>query len=307
MTEILLRWIRDDVGLGQVSPELERECANGVLLGKILNHYGLFPEIDKLQNKTSPEVRQANFQRLQPALRSLNIRLNSHIANQLMTEEAGAAIKILQQLKLNLDVGSKPKDSSHRQVGSLLLKPIRVTHTPKYKNLQDQTFDSLRHLKVGNPKEYRFQHFLHGFDQEAVEQQKAAELDEELNKSQKMTFLSELRQTHLGNIKDNRDYLRSWEEEGHANHSKNQKDKLDRERRDLRLELAMREKARRKSAIESLNAADEALSGIDNFEESLRRLQVVGSKRRMTMPVSDTVVCAACRTPARTRASMNRC
>jgi hypothetical protein len=75
-------------------------------------------------------------------------------------------------------------------------------------------------------------------------------------------------------LKDNKDYLTGWEQQGRQNHAKNQTDKLERERRDLRLELAMREKARRKASSDNLLAADEALSGIDGFEESLRRLQV---------------------------------
>ena len=277
MSEILLRWIREDIGMPQVTVDLDGECANGMLIGKILNHYGIFPELDKLVNKSTPEAKVSNYQRLLPALKALNIRFNSQIANDLMTEEKGIGLKILQQLKSHLDTGKRTKDSTG--VSSRLLLPIRVSHVPKHKNLEDQTFEVMKQLKSSNPKEYRLQHFLHPFEQEAVKQQKTAEHGEELSQTSKYNLLSDLRHTHLGKLKDNREYLRSWEEQGRQNHSKNQTDKTERERRDLRLELAVREKARRRASAENLTAADEALGGIDDFEEALRRLQARGGIR----------------------------
>jgi hypothetical protein len=153
MAEILVRWIRDDVGIPQVSSDLEKECSNGFVIGKILNRYGLFPELDKLQNKATPEIKLSNFQRLLPALRALNIRFNSQLANELMTEERGAALNILLQLKSNLVSSKRVQEANQHSVASKLLKPIRVTHTPNHKNLEDQTFDLMRQLKTSNPKE----------------------------------------------------------------------------------------------------------------------------------------------------------
>ncbi len=153
MSEILVRWIRDDIGISQISSDLEKECSNGFVIGKILNRYGLFPELDKLQNKSTPEIKLSNFQRLLPALRALNIRFNSQIANGLMTEERGAALNILLQLKADLVPSKRVQDVNQHSVASKLLKPIRVTQTPKHKNLEDQTFDLMRQLKNSNPKE----------------------------------------------------------------------------------------------------------------------------------------------------------
>ncbi len=121
--------------------------------------------------------------------------------------------------------------------------------------------------------QYRLQHLLHPFEQEAVNQQRIADQDDEFRLTAKAQLVSELRSTHLGKLKDNKEYLTGWEQQGHQNHAKNQTDKLERERRDLRLELAMREKARRRVASANLSAAEEAFGGIDSFEESLRRMQ----------------------------------
>ncbi len=180
MTEILLRWVREDIGISKASSDLDKECANGIIFGKVLHHYGLFPEYDKMIHKSTVEAKLSNFQRLVPALKELSIRFNSQIANELMTVERGVALKILQQLKSQLDTGKRIRESSGgTALASKLLLPIRTSHTPKYKNIQDQTFDAMRQLKSTNPKEYRLQHFLHRFEQEAVDQQKVAELDED--------------------------------------------------------------------------------------------------------------------------------
>jgi hypothetical protein len=179
-TEIHLRWVREDIGISKASSNLDKEYANGIIFGKVLHHYGLFPEYDKMIHKSTVEAKLSNFQRLVPALKALSIRFNSQIANELMTVERGVALKILQQLKSQLDTGKRIRESSGgTALASKLLLPIRTSHTPKYKNIQDQTFDAMRQLKSTNPKEYRLQHFLHRFEQEAVDQQKVAELDED--------------------------------------------------------------------------------------------------------------------------------
>lgn len=73
-----------------------------------------------------------------------------------------------------------------------------------------------------------------------------------------------------GKSKENRAYLDDWERQGWVNHAKNQATKRERERRDLRVELSLQEKSRRKEAIERDTSADEVSRGIDYFEESLR-------------------------------------
>jgi hypothetical protein len=127
-----------------------------------------------------------------------------------------------------------------------------------------------------------------------VNQQRLADQDDEFRLTAKAQLVSELRSTHLGKLKDNKEYLTSWEQQGQQNHAKNQTDKLERERRDLRLELAMREKARRKAASENLVAVDEAFSGIDSFEESLRRLQVQLLLACCCLPAAAGMLLLAC-------------
>jgi hypothetical protein len=50
------------------------------------------------------QVKLSNFQRLQPTFRALNLRFDSHTANQLMTEEPGVAMTLLAQIKVVLDM-----------------------------------------------------------------------------------------------------------------------------------------------------------------------------------------------------------
>lgn len=148
MAEIIKRWLRDKVGMdtNQLGGEVDRAFANGYLLGKLFDAYGVQNDFDKFVNKESPDAKLTNFQRLQPVIRSLNIKFDSHIANQLMTEEPGAAMMLLQQLKVVLDVepggsrGQTRASQKSRGSSSLLLTTNRLASKEPYKLMEEQTF-----------------------------------------------------------------------------------------------------------------------------------------------------------------------
>lgn len=129
----------------------------------------------------APQIKLMNFQRLQPTFRSLNIRFDSHMANQLMTEEPGAAAALLGRLKVALDMpaGSATRVSTSKtQKGStkLLLNTNRLSSKEKFREMEEQTFDKTLRMKTADPKEYRMSHQLRQFDDEAIRQQYVAEM-----------------------------------------------------------------------------------------------------------------------------------
>ena len=80
--DAIFTWLHEEIGLQPLGPDVERECANGFLFGRILHHYGLQPDLPSFINKSAPDAKFSNFQRLEPVFRALNIKFNSHIANQ---------------------------------------------------------------------------------------------------------------------------------------------------------------------------------------------------------------------------------
>ena len=222
MSQIILRWLRDDVGLGQAlssDSDLERECANGVLLGSVLAHYGLQPDIDKFVKKSDPQSSLGNFQRLEPSMLSLNVKFTSKMCNQLLTEDKGVALKLLTELKLKLDA-SKTKSSARRlklsttaaASSSLETRTTRtkgIAPAPNHVVLGDQAHEALSLTKSAKPKEFRMQSLLmKQFVDESISQQRSIDEHEEHQRHEREKRLAELRKTHLKKLEENRTYLK---------------------------------------------------------------------------------------------------
>jgi hypothetical protein len=270
--ETIVNWLQDDLQVGPLEFDIEKECSNGVLLGRILTQYGLQTDLNSFSNKHTPDAKLGNFKRLEPVLRSLNVPFNSRIASQLMTEERGIAQKFLQQLKVTLDA-TKTGATNPRST-SLLLKTNRLAQKPQFRAMQEQTFDTMLRLKTGNPKEYRMQNHLRSFEQEAVSQQRFADQNDALDRLDKEQYLSDMRTMHLSKLSENKAYLQDWERQGRINHAKNVATQKERERREQRFEVSVRDTARRAAVAESRRAAEDVAGGIGAFEDSLRRFQV---------------------------------
>ena len=278
--ETIVNWLQEDVGVGPLEFDIEKACSNGILFGRILHQFGLQTDLSNFINKNTPDAKLANFKRLEPVFRSLNVKFNSHIASQLMTEERGIALKFLQQLKVTLD--STKTGASNPRSTSLLLKTNKLAQKQQFRAMQEQTFDTMLRLKTGNPKEYRMQNHLRTFEEEAVNQQRFAEQLDAMDRLDKEQYLSDMRTIHLSKMSENRAYLQDWERQGRINHAKNQATQKERERRERRFEQSVRDTARRTAAIESRHASDEVGGGIAAFEDSLKRFQA----RKKFHPVS---------------------
>ena len=270
--DTIVNWLQEDLRVGPLEYDIEKECSNGVLLGRILSQYGLQTDLGNFSTKHTPDAKLSNFKRLEPVFRSLNIRFDSHIASQLMTEEQGIALKFLQQLKVTLD--ATRTGATNPRSTSLLLKTNRLAHKQQYRAMQEQTFDTMLRLKTGNPKEYRMQNHLGSFEEEAVNQQRFAEQLDAMDRLDKEQYLSDMRTIHLSKMSENRAYLQDWERQGRINHAKNQATQKERERRERRFELSVRDNARRTAVLESRVGAADVAGGIGSFEETLKRFQV---------------------------------
>lgn len=291
--EIVRRWLRDEIQL-QMAPDynLEREFANGYKFGKVLEHYDKMPDVDKLQNKERPEVKLVNFRRLQPHFRALDVKLDSAIANKLMTEEHGVALIILQQLKIALDV---PKRALKTTTTLALLRPptsappivdgrpgtgtglmgmsAKMEKHLKHKVMEDQGVERRYWQKKTLPREYSMQAIANKFEVASLRQQREADIARLEEEEQHRLLLMSKREEHLNTLNENKTYLQEWERTGRATQRLNQRTKTERQERDLRVELARQEKLRRQKAMEKDAAETEVQGGIHAFEENLRRTQ----------------------------------
>jgi hypothetical protein len=104
MAELLKKWV-SSLGITQIS-SFEKDLSNGYIYGEILAH----PEHDLLTAESfagfmandSAEAKVGNFQMVAPVLRDLGIKFDSLMANQIMVEKQGVALRLLHQMKQSL-------------------------------------------------------------------------------------------------------------------------------------------------------------------------------------------------------------
>ena len=65
MSELLRRWLRDDVGVAQHVDSFESAFASGFLFGEVLARCNMQPDFAKFVNENTPDARINNFTRLQ--------------------------------------------------------------------------------------------------------------------------------------------------------------------------------------------------------------------------------------------------
>ncbi|KAJ1618385.1 hypothetical protein T492DRAFT_573158, partial [Pavlovales sp. CCMP2436] len=98
--ELLRAWCNEELRLSRPVRSFEADFRNGLLIGEILHKYGLLDDLHAMARGDGPHAMIKNFNALQPALRKLNITLDSRVANQIMVEKPGVATNIVYQLKL---------------------------------------------------------------------------------------------------------------------------------------------------------------------------------------------------------------
>jgi len=104
-------------------------------------------------------------------------------------------------------------------------------------------------------------------------------------------MVAQRRQLELSKLHEGSRLMREWQEEGYAKHAENIRRRKEDEKSKLRFELSRRSKHAERLAAASSFAAGDLEKGVEEFESTLRRLQV----RRVTPH------CSKATTPPRSR------
>ncbi|CAM9266876.1 unnamed protein product, partial [Chrysoparadoxa australica] len=103
MSDILLRWVNEELSLSQNVLNLDHDFRSGYLLGEILHLHNQQQDFDQFGNSPSSEDRVNNFCRLEPTLRSLKVPFDAQRAHGIISGKSGAVSVVLYQLKMSLD------------------------------------------------------------------------------------------------------------------------------------------------------------------------------------------------------------
>jgi hypothetical protein len=131
MSDVLLRWAVDEVGLAtpinnaeevrcqpavchvfqndvahaaMASRNYKNTCAfqdlaTGFVLGELLHKLNLQPDFDKFDNSGTPDALINNFTRLHPVLKEIGVKFDTRVAQSLIRQERGVASKVLYGIK----------------------------------------------------------------------------------------------------------------------------------------------------------------------------------------------------------------
>ncbi|XP_062984233.1 sperm flagellar protein 2-like [Elgaria multicarinata webbii] len=109
MTDILCDWLNREVKLSRaVDPEsFSREFSSGYLIGELLNKFELQDDFDQFSQSRVSNAKLNNFSRMEPTLQLLGVQFDPNVARNIMTEQHGAATKLIYQLYVALEKKKK--------------------------------------------------------------------------------------------------------------------------------------------------------------------------------------------------------
>jgi len=295
MAELLKRWVN---GLG-TSPitNFERDLSNGFCFGEILAH----PDYDLLTAESfaafmandSAEAKVTNFQLLAPVFRDLGIKFDSLMANQIMVEKQGVALRLLHQIKQSLQslqqnafstsskvLGFDPEQTqSTKETGSVAyLSSQKSLGKSRYEDIEKTRFDDRMRKMVPNSYEQKLAGHLKKFQDHAdYVAEENFELQQE-DDSREQQEAVDRRQGMLDRYQQNKQFGQEWQSQGVAVHRANQSNRRAEIKRSLRFELAQTTNKDNREKMRQANASDVVVGSIDSFETTLRRLGKLDSE-----------------------------
>ena len=273
MAEILANWINNELELSKHVDNFEQDFSNGFLFGEILKRYNQQSDFEDFSKKATRDSKVNNFCLLEPTLKSLSIKFNTQLVDDIMKEKRGAAMRILIQLKMALEKVYSPMDnvpgrSGHKSDSkpAKKLKPGKE----KYDTMSSTLFK--RRLQEMNEaqKEVNLRTHQNRFEEIRQKQEEKARREDENEQNRKTQQLADTRRGQIDKIQRNSGFMEEWLRKGIEDWKSNQTSKRIREKKQLEFELT-RTKKIETMTIRTINQAkSEVTDGIDAFEKNLK-------------------------------------
>jgi len=265
---------------------IEEDFANGYMFGQLLHHYNMQPDFDKFEDRRAPESMVNNYTRLQPTFMRLNVPFDTRVANSLMREESGMALRLLYSIKqsMNQIKNDLEKYKNSGRLGKELgasLSPNRTLleswtyRTPKqpYQAGTQRFFEDVMRTHIPDTSNHlmesmhvrKYQERQYRLEAKA---QAGARADQESALNKRDTLRSSLQNKMTMQRTSKANQL----EHDAAVHAALLKHKDEVEKEELRVELALAETHKQKRLEELHHAALDVTHGIDTFEINMKRL-----------------------------------
>jgi hypothetical protein len=266
MAALLKQWINEELGLSTTITSLEMGFANGYYFGEVMSLNDRQADFDGFVQSNATDAKVDNFTKLIPTLKKIGVTLDKKLANQIMTEQRGAAAKLLYQIKDGIKKAAEPEP----------IVKLPATHSlrPKQKIPKRTDFLSKTIEKVG------FENFnavdmaihLKKFDEEQEAQERKADDDMQLEDATSASVKRKRRELQLARARSQSAFLNDWTNEGTKQWALNQHDKARREQIELKYELSLIEKSKKLKELDCEKHQAELAHGIEEYERALKRL-----------------------------------
>ncbi|XP_060092049.1 sperm flagellar protein 2-like [Heteronotia binoei] len=187
MTDILCDWLNREVKLSRVVDQesFPREFASGYLIGELLHKYELQDDFDQFSQGRVANAKLNNFSRMEPTLQLLGVQFDQNVARNIMTEQRGAATKLVYQLYVALE---KKKKAG---LTGVAMDAMRPSAPAKLKRVGTEMYRERLKTLVPRQADLSLQQISDNFQNKAkdmdnkknqmqlMEQQKAKKLQEE--------------------------------------------------------------------------------------------------------------------------------
>lgn len=283
MSNLILTWLNEDVKLSRKIYRFDQDFSNGYLFGDLLNKLGL--PVEGLKDSNDPNAMVKNFSRLSTILMRLRIKLTPTDANEIMSMAAGAAMRLVYQIKMEMTRRQKiaMSQSTPRKEARTRLNKATVSgdmqklygRKDQYERMQKKFFETqLTHTIHAQTKHERMEQHLKRFaDFKTRSEKHSQRVVDSLYRIEKQE-IAENRHRRLETMRRKQEFEKKWEGEGIARWKENQRLARIRRQGDLGFEMTVKEKGRRKREATRLRDTMEVRSCIDEFERNLDRIGV---------------------------------
>jgi hypothetical protein len=103
MSEILLTWLNTEVDMSRKILDMERDFANGYLLGELLYKFNQLTNFREFVDGNDRMSKINNFTLLQGVLKNIGVNFDMNIAKQIIEGRKGVVLKLLYQIRSKLE------------------------------------------------------------------------------------------------------------------------------------------------------------------------------------------------------------
>eukprot|EP00879_Flechtneria_rotunda_P030182 GHRR01032781.1.p1 GENE.GHRR01032781.1~~GHRR01032781.1.p1 ORF type:complete len:295 (+),score=115.10 GHRR01032781.1:141-1025(+) len=287
MAEVLRDWL---LVAGIEAHNLEQDFANGYLFGKLLHEYNLQPHLNTFVNKGKPDAYLKNYVMLQPVLSKLGVQFDTRTAQALINKEPGLAAKVLYAIKQSLgtmDKNTQALDHTSRTMHQFGMRtsPSRGMLDSQHQKTQHsayeagnlQLFEDIMRKRSESPNKLMQTLHVKRFIDEGERQAAAAADAAAAEAIARAAAKAAARIEELNKLAAARADKAAKLQRDDAVHAALLKHQDDREKQELRVEMALSKLGRYRQQEQRAAAAVDASSGIDAFEMTLKRLGTGGA------------------------------